>query len=314
MAEIIEIERKSNVLKRPSLPCLSTFHTINLMAGCPYECRYCYAQSFRSHPGRGKVIFYANTLELLSRELPRKHKKPELVYFSTACEPFAPDERILASLYRIMELLLNHSIFLLISTKSRIPQEFLDLFAGNPGRVHVQVGLTTTDDHIRNLLEPNAAAVKERLATLRALIDHGVRTEVRMDPLMPELTDTDKSFERLCREIACCGVRNATASYLFLRRANHERLAVELGGWSFPEMSKRLYTQRIKEYCGGGTIRIATSTYRRKKYGQLKRIAAEHGIHLTLCRCKNPDLTDECCHPHPPTRQFSPTQETLFPE
>ena len=53
MAQVTDVERKSDVLKRPSLPCLSEYHTINLAAGCPYKCRYCYAQSFRSNPGQG---------------------------------------------------------------------------------------------------------------------------------------------------------------------------------------------------------------------------------------------------------------------
>jgi len=314
MAEIIHAERKSNVLGRPALPCLSTYHTINLTAGCPYECRYCYAQSFRSYPGRGKVKFYANTFELLRRELPRKRKKPELVYFSTSCEPFMPYEHILNSLYGVMKLLLEHSVFLLISTKSRIPENFLRLFARYTGMVHVQVGLTTTDDRVRKLLEPNAATVKERLASLRALMKHGVRVEARMDPLIPELTDTETSFVSLCKEISRCGIKQATASYLFLRRTNYGRMAVSHKGWSFNEISKRLYTHKIEEYCGGGTIRIPTPDYRRKKYDELMRIARDHEIKLSLCRCKNPDITTDSCHPRPPTANHHPTQEKLFRE
>lgn len=171
MAGIIIGERKPPVLKHPSLPCLSRYHTINLTAGCPYGCRYCYAQAFRSNPGRGKVVFYANTFELLRRELPRKRKQPQLVYFSTACEPFVPHRKILSCLYRVMELLLDRDIFVLISTKSRIPPEFLELFQDYPGRVHVQVGMTTSDDRVRRLVEPHAAAVALRLEALQALID-----------------------------------------------------------------------------------------------------------------------------------------------
>jgi len=314
MAEIIEVEKKANILTRPSLPCLSSYHTVNLTAGCPHACRYCYAQSFRSYPGRGKVLFYANCLNLLLQELPRKRKKPELVYFSTACEPFAPNERILGALYGMMDLLLNHSVFLLISTKSLIPERFLQLFARHPGKVHVQVGLTTTNDRVRGLLEPNAASVAERLVTVRALTDLGVRTEARIDPLMPELTDTDESFVSLCEKLERAGVRHAAASYLFLRRANYGRLAVRFQDWSFVEMSKRLYTHTIENYCGGGTIRIVSPAYRREKYEHLQGIAADHGISLALCQCKNPDLTTACCHPRPPEQGNRTKQTSLFCE
>ena len=300
MARLVEVERKSDVLKHPSLPCLSPYHTMNLTAGCPYECRYCYAQSFRSHPGSGKVIFYSNTLQRLSAELARKRKKPELVYFSTACEPFVPYKRILTQLYQVMELLLDNSVFLLVSTKSRIPQNFLQLFCRHPGQTHVQVGLTTVNDRVRQVLEPNAAAVQGRLATLRALAELGIQCEARMDPLIPELTDTEESFASLCAELAQSGARNAVASYLFIRRSNLRRLRISFGNWSFHEMAKRLYTNKIERYCGGGTVRIVASAYRRAKYRQFRRIAADHGIRLALCGCKNPDLTDECCHPPPP--------------
>ncbi len=309
---IVEIERKSSVLGRPALPCLSRYHTINLTAGCPYECRYCYAQSFRSYPGRGRINFYANTLERLRRELPRKRKKPELVYFSTSCEPFMPYPQILDELFGTMELLLVHGVFVLISTKSRIPERFLDLFAAHRDLVHVQVGLTTTDDRIRRLLEPNAASVDQRLETLGALTGRRIRTEIRIDPLTPELTDSETSFGELCRAASERGVRSAAASYLFLRRANVGRLDVRLRAWSFREMAARLYTDRIEHYCGGGTVRIPRRAYRASKYESLRQTATGCGIRLSLCACKNPGLTSDCCHPAPPIIDGCNVQPTLF--
>jgi len=300
MAQVIEVQRRSSVLKRPSLPCLSAHYTINLTAGCPYECRYCYAQSFQSHPGLGIVRFYANTYEKLRCELPRKRHKPELVYFSTACEPFVPHEGILGQLHQAMELLLEHGVFLLISSKSRVPQRFLDLFIRHPGLVHVQIGLTTVNDRLRSLLEPNAASVGERLATLRALIERNIRTEVRIDPLVPELTDTESSFTALCERASRCGARRAVTSYRFLRQANYKRLNVTFDGWSLHEMAARLYTHQIEEYCGSGSISVPDAVYRREKYMQLTEIAARAGLQLGLCGCKNPDLVHDCCHPQPP--------------
>ena len=312
MARIVEADRKSTVLKRPTLPCLSRYHTINLTAGCLFECRYCYAQSFRSHPGRGRVRFYANTLELLKKELPRKRERPALVYFSTACEPFLPDKRILDALYGTMELLLEHSVFVLISTKSEVPDRFLQLFERHLGLVHVQVGLTTVDDSVRRVFEPNAPPVEQRLETLQRLVEHDVVTEARMDPLIPELSDTQDSFAALCEEIRHRGIRRAVASYLFLRRANYHRLAVKIGDWSFHEMAHRLYTHKIEKYCGGAAVRVPATGYRLRRYDLLKKIAAEHDISLGLCKCKNPDVTADCCHPQPPLTGSHVAQGTLF--
>ena len=297
MATIIPIERKSAVLKRPALPCLSHWHTINLLAGCPYECRYCYAQSFRSTPAKGTIHFYANTLNILKKELPRKRKKPNIVYFSTACEPFIPDVAVQDVLYGVMRLILEHGITILISTKSKIPKRFLELFSAYPGQVVVQIGLTTVDDKIRSVMESHAGTVKERLNSLESLCRQGIQTEVRMDPLIPELTDQDGSLEALFQTVAACGATSAAASYLFLRQVLWRGMRLSIGDWSFQDIANRIYTHTVNNYCGHGAIRIPDATYRKERYAALKGIAERNGINLRLCHCKNPDITQECCHP-----------------
>ena len=64
-----------------------------------------------------------------------------LVYFSTACEPFVDDAKILDQLFEAMRVLLERSVSILISTKSVIPDNFLDLFERYRDLVHVQAGL-----------------------------------------------------------------------------------------------------------------------------------------------------------------------------
>lgn len=311
MAEVIRLNRQSGVLHHPTLPCLSSDYTINLTAGCSNLCRYCYAQSFRHHPGAGKIVFYANTLERLKLELPRKRNKPRRVYFSTGCEPFQPFPRILDDLYGIMELLLESGVALLVSTKSVIPDRFLPLFERHPGMVQVQVGLTTTDDAVRHLMEPEAAAATERLGNMRRLEDHGVDVEARMDPLIPALTDTTESFDALCQAVAATGVNTASASYMFLRLDDFPALDVTHGDWSFREMKARYYTHRLEQYCGSRAVRVAEPGYRAERYEALRAIAETQGIKLRLCGCKNPDITPACCHP-PLSSTSKSNQGTLF--
>jgi len=312
MAVIWEIERKTPVLTRPTLPCLSHCHAINLLAGCPFECRYCYAQSFRSNPGPGTVLFYSNTFDRLRQELPRKHNRPVCVYFSTACEPFIPYQPVLDMLYDSMKLLLVHGVSLLISTKSSIPSRFLDLFTGYSSSVHVQVGLTTADDSVRRAIEPTAPPVQTRTTTLSCLINAGISAEVRMDPLIPGLTDTEESLSGLCAMIAGCGVTNAAASYLFLRRGNIRRMMVMHNEWSFSDIAEKIFTDRINKYCGHGTIRVPSARYRSESYHRLISLAGEHGITVSLCHCKNPDITSERCHPDYMKRHDEYCQTSLF--
>ena len=306
---IVEWQRRSEVLRRPKLPCLSDYHTINLTAGCPNECRYCYAQSYAHHPGWGKLAFYSNLLDRLKKEFHDLQPRPSLVYFSTASEPFLNVERILDHLYEIMEFLLDEGVMLLISTKGVIPDRFIALFRRFPEHVHIQVGITTSNDRIRNLMEPNAATVEQQLDNLRNLIAAGIGAEARMDPLIPDLTDTLDGFRALMPLLQKQGVRRAVASHLFLRWGIRPPLGLSFYGWSFQQMKKR-YTHKVTDYCGGGTIWLPSTTYRRERYDLLKDVASEHGIEVQWCHCKNADLTEDCCHGH--AIQNLADRETFF--
>lgn len=305
--KVVGVKRRSAVLRHPLLPCLARYYTLNLTAGCPNECFYCYSQSYEFVPSWGTVVYYENMLDRLREELPRRKKKPVLVYFSTYSEPFLPLEQILNAQFEIMKLLLEQKVRLLISTKGKIPQQFVNLFAEYPGMVTVQVGITTVDDRVRQVIEPNGGTVDERLDNLRRLHTKGISVEVRIDPLIPGLTDSNESFDTLLREIAGCGVREAVASYLFLRWGIHPRKEITFGDWSFKKM-QRLYTLRVTDYCGNGIIWLPPTEYRREGYKRIKKIAEGYGVRIKLCGCKNKDLTSECCLPIPQAEQKQPVQ------
>jgi DNA repair photolyase len=305
--KVVAWQRRAEVLTRPKLPCLAAFHTINLSAGCPNECRYCYAQSYAHHPGWGTVAYYANAREKLKEELARLRQRPRLVYFSTASEPFLPAPRVMDDMHEIMATLLETGAALLISTKGVIPDRFIELFARHPSKVLAQVGITTLDDEARRVIEPRAATVNQRLDNLGRLHAAGIGTEARMDPLVPGLTDTNDSFRTLLPALARAGVRQAVVSFLFLRWGINFPNDLASGNWSARAM-RRLFTHKVTDYCGGGTIWLPEAAYRGERLSSLGAIARDSGIAVKLCRCKNSDLPEaQCCHPTDPL--LAPTDD-----
>jgi len=278
---------------------LQDYHAINLTAGCPFACRYCYAQGYANNPGNGRIVFYANSAEKLAAELTGKRRKPKIVYFSTATDPFVPITKILDAQFRIMEMLLQNGISIFVLTKAKVPARFVDLFVAHRDRVHVQIGLTTADDRVRRLIEPKAATVNERLENISALLAGGIDTELRMDPLIPLLTDTDQSLCALLRETSARGCRRAVASFLHLRRANRELMTIVHDDWSFATIRRRLFTTHSRLGCGGTEILLPSATYRRKRFQAAAQIGAELGVKIKFCGCKNPDITTDRCHPKP---------------
>ena len=295
MARLIFQDRKSPVLSRPSLPCISMHYTINLTAGCVCRCKYCYAQGFRRNLPEGRIVFYHNSYKKLTREFRRKKSLPQIVFFSTACEPFAPFSPVLDETYKIMEFLLSWSVSIYLSTKGYIPDRFIKLYSRFPGKVFAQVGLTTVDDRTRKRFEPHAAPVAARLNNIRRLLDAGVSTEARMDPLIPEVNDGDESLQRLFARMKELGLGQAVASYLFLRNSNTKPMVQALKGTGIK--LNGYYSNKIDKYCSGGSIEIVYEAYRESKYRTMVSMAAGNGVALKLCSCKNPGLTENICHP-----------------
>jgi len=115
---------------------------------------------------------------------------------------------------------------------------------------------------------------------------------------VPGLTDGEESLRALMGALTERGARQGAASYLFLRWGIRMANDLARDGWSMREM-RRLYTHKVTNYCGGGTIWLPSAEYRRAGFARLKEIAQETGFGVRLCRCKNPDIVSECCHPQP---------------
>lgn len=309
--KVVAWQRRAEVLSHPQLPCLMAYHTINLTAGCPLECKYCYTQSYPHHPGWGTVAYYANTREKLKDELTKMRERPRIVYFSTATEPFLTVPKILDVQYEIMATLLEAGVRLIISTKGVVPNRFVELFATHPGKVHVQVGISTLDPKIRELIEPQTASIHRRLTNLERLLAAGVAAEARLDPMIPGLTDTDENWEALLPALAQCGVRSAVASFMFLRWKVDLPTHLTHGEWSVRAM-RRLYTHKVTDYCGGGTIWLPSAEYRRERFAALRALAEANAVTVKLCQCKNKDLAESsCCHPVPDKTDQAPDDAQL---
>jgi len=311
MARLITKIRKSNVLTPSQLRCLSKIPTINITVGCMHNCIYCYTKGYSQYPGDGEVILFANTAEKLSEELARKRKKPESVYFCPSCDPFQPMPQILNQTYKTMETLLKAGIGVQFLTKAVVPPDFIKLFAGFNNLVCAQVGLTCVDDNIRKIFEPGTASVSEKIATLKNLVEIGITTGVRADPLIYGVMDSDKSLGNLFSAIAKIGIKEAAINYLFLRPAIKNSIKKNLS-------DKKLLSTLLAPYSKGPKIPIGLKNskgvalpkeVREKAFERIRYIASDFGISIHICGCKNSDITDESCHI---TRLPNPAQFQLF--
>lgn len=297
MVTVIPVERKSAVLTPSSLACLSRTPTVNLTAGCAHDCLYCYSRGFSNHPGEGRVALYTNALEKIRGELDRKRKPPRSVYFSPASDPFQPVPQLLDLAYDIMALLLERGIGVAVLTKGEIPPRHMSLLTEHSALVSAQVGLITLDEQLAAIFEPHAAPPLLRLKQAEALADAGIPVRVRLDPILPGLTDDAASLRKLLSHIARAGVSDVVAAFLYLRPAIAGSLRRRLPDAGICETLLSHYQgqPRTPIRATKSTVIALPREHRLQILRRVEQAAEAYEITVHGCACKNPDISSQAC-------------------
>ncbi|MCP4247117.1 MAG: radical SAM protein [bacterium] len=295
-------KRKSPILTPSKIPCLSKLPTINITRGCALGCRYCYIQGYANYPGSGKVVLYENTAELLAAELRRRRKKPRRVFFSPSSDAFQYPPEVQKVSLEAMAVLLCAGVEVAFLTKGFITEPFLRLFSRTPELVFAQIGITTLDQPLCKKMEPRAAVPRQRLSAIEALHALGISVTARLDPLIPDLTDTDENLIPLLAGLRRAGASRAAASYLFHRPGLRRQVATMLdrlqpvGQRQAVEMCPE---QEFADQRSAG--RMIDLQQRRRRFDRIQALCGAAGIRLSICRCKNPTLGSSKCEISGPT-------------
>jgi len=162
-------------------------YTINPYVGCEHGCTYCYATFMKRFTGHKEpwgtfVDVKANAHRLLEQEINKK--AVGRVWISGICDPYQPIEKKYGLTRKCLEILLRHDWPVVIQTKSPLVLRDSDLLR-NSQKIEVGLTITTADDEIRQIFEPNAPSVEERVRTLDQLHSAGIKTYAMIAPLLP---------------------------------------------------------------------------------------------------------------------------------
>ena len=321
LLRVIHREKRGRALKAGTFGCLKGAYTINVTQGCGLLCTYCYARGYATAPPKGDVHLFTNLPEMLRRELEsgRRRSIPGIVIFNTATDCFQPHPEILEVTYQAMTILLEREINISFLTKGFIPRRFIQLFKAYRQTVHAQIGLVSLGEGYRRNYEPGAASPAEKLENIEMLLAAGVDTEVRIDPIIPFVTDTQEEQEALFRSLSQRGIRRTSLSYLHLRPAIQKQLSSELPPLHRKILDSCYKNQEWREVGMSTRTKLLPRKLRENGYGRIRAIAKAHGISAAICRCKNPDMNGELCTPSrvrsaiPGEPMLKTKQLTLFP-
>jgi len=227
---------------------LSADNGINLYRGCTHGCIYCDSRSkcYQMNHAFEDIEVKENALELLEKAL-RSKKKRCMIGTGAMTDPYLPLEEKLQLTRGALELIERHGFGVAIQTKSDRILRDLDLLAkiNEKSKAVVQMTLTTYDDALCRILEPNVCITSARVAALKAFRDAGIPTVVWLCPILPFINDTRENIEGILQSCIDAGVKGILCFNmgLTLREGNREYFYTQLDR-HFPGLKE----QYIREF------------------------------------------------------------------
>lgn len=251
---------------------LSAQNGMNLYRGCQHGCIYCDARSacYQMKHDFEDIEVKENAPELLEAALKGKRRKC-MIGTGAMSDPYIPLELTEKLTRRCLELIDRYGFGLAIQTKSDRILRDLELLKSinEKTKCVVQMTLTTYDEELCRILEPNVCTTKARFDVLKTMQREGIPTVVWLSPILPFINDTEENLAGLldyCYEagvkgIICFGMgvtlREGDREYFYAKLEEHfpgmkERYiraygnAYEVGSPRYKELMK-LFRDRCRK-------------------------------------------------------------------
>ena len=215
---------------------LSSDNGMNLYRGCSHGCIYCDSRSkcYNMNHDFEDIEVKSNALELLENTLRRKRKRC-MIGTGAMTDPYIPLDHRLQHTRKALLLIEKYGFGVALQTKSSRVLRDLDVLKriNEKTKAVVQITLTTADDTLCRIIEPNVSTTRERFEALKTLRDAGIPTVVWLCPILPYINDTqenirailDMCVEAKVRGVLCFGMgvtmREGNREYFYRQLDRH---------------------------------------------------------------------------------------------
>jgi DNA repair photolyase len=255
--------------------------TFNPYTGCDHQCIYCYATSYI--PNFKDLRPKKDLLTALKREAAKLNG--ETISLANSSDPYPRAEASEGLTRRCLEILSESNCKIQVITKSNIVTRDDDLLSKIPSTVALTI--TTDDENLARLIEPNAPTPSQRLRTAQDLMKAGIPVSVRIDPIIPLVNDQP---QKLISDFASIGVKHVTCSTYKAKADNWMRLTQVMP--KVAEKLKPLYFQQ-GEKIAGNTLMPKDLRYKLLK--DIRDLALANGMKFGVCREGLAQLNTAAC-------------------
>ena len=206
---------------------LSPSNGMNIYRGCTHGCIYCDSRSkcYNMQHEFTDVEIKKDAAKKLEFELIKKGS-PIQIGTGSMSDPYIHYEEKLQYTRECLKVISKYHCGVSIQTKSNRILRDMDLLdeINKKAKAVVEVTLTTADDELCKIIEPNVSPTSERVMILKKCKELGIKTVVWLCPFLPFINDTKENIKRLldiCSEndvygVICFGIG------LTLREGNRE--------------------------------------------------------------------------------------------
>ncbi|SHJ96405.1 SPL family radical SAM protein [Desulforamulus aeronauticus] len=260
---------------------LSSKNGMNPYRGCTHGCIYCDSRSecYGMTYTFEDVEVKQNAPQLLEDAL-RKKRGRSMIATGAMSDPYLPLEKSERLTRHCLEIIDRYGFGFSVITKSDLVLRDMDLLQSihHKAKCVVQMTLTTYDEALCRILEPNVATTRRRFEVLKELQSAGIPTVVWLTPILPFLNDTEENIQELLSYCGEAGVRGILTFGIgmTLRSGNREYFYQKLDE-HFPGMKQRYMRafgtaygikspngktlgKLVKEFCKQNDILCGTQT------------------------------------------------------
>lgn len=222
---------------------LSPKNGMNLYRGCTHGCIYCDSRStcYGMTHAFEDIAVKRNAPQLLEEAL-RKKRSRCMIGTGSMTDPYLPLEKTEKMTRRALEIIDHYGFGVTLITKSDLILRDLDVLQriNRQANCVVQMTLTTYDEDLCRIVEPNVATTRRRFEVLMELKKAGIPTVVWMTPILPFINDTEENIRGLlgyCEKAEAKGILTFGMG-LTLRSGNREYFYHKLDQ-HFPDMKQQ---------------------------------------------------------------------------
>ena len=261
---------------------LSSNNGMNIYRGCTHGCIYCDSRSkcYGFTHEFEDIEVKINAPQLLEKALKSKRKKC-MIGTGAMCDPYLHIEENLKLTRKCLELIDQYEYGVAVQTKSTRVLRDMDLLKSinDKTKAVVQMTMTTYDETLCKILEPNVSTTKERFETLLQFKEAGIPTVVWLTPILPFINDTEENIRGILEYCVEAGVKGIICFGMgvTLRDGNREYFYKALDK-HFPGMKNKY----IRTY---GNAYDIPSPNNEKLLEILKEICVKNGMMYQIKEC-----------------------------